>query len=275
MRYLVFSDVHGNLPGLRQVLRFSSEKQVDRLVCAGDLVGYHSFANECIQLIREQQITTVKGNHDALLLEELPFSTCNSPVAPHTLRVTQKVVTEDNKKFLQSLPFQTVVDDDFIVIHGSFRSIFETVNTPEKARPALEQLKKDGRQLAFLGHTHRPGIYQTDSRFESISCVKPAGKYYLEENAHYLVNPGTVGQPRHQCGFSFVVYDASEKSVEYFPLEISSIEEKLLRRHDKELFGNLRFVELVSRGRMLGRRIIRKGAALLTGRRHIDSLHSL
>src|SRR3989338_9997626 len=99
MKIAIIADVHSNLEALEGVLKDISNKNVDEIICLGDLVGYGANPNEVIELIKKKNIKCIKGNHDlnAVTLEKLDFF---NDKAQEALKFTNKILTEDNKKYL-------------------------------------------------------------------------------------------------------------------------------------------------------------------------------
>lgn len=186
------SDVHGNLFALKSVLE--EIKDLDKIFCSGDLVGYNPFPNEVINLIREKNISSVLGNHDLGVLNS--ETTGFNYEAKKAIEWTINELGNDELSFLRNLPkkIETSIDDvDLYVTHGSPSSISEYVfpdTVSLKLRGLLEETESD---VLVLGHTHIPMV----KKF-------PEG---------YVVNPGSVGQPRDgDDRASYLVFDSEEMS---------------------------------------------------------------
>ncbi|RMF57185.1 MAG: metallophosphoesterase [Calditrichaeota bacterium] len=240
MRYLIFSDVHANWWGMHHVLRFADENSIDQLIFLGDIIGYNGYPNECVEALQKNNVIAIQGNHEGLLLKHLPQSTCNSERAQYTLKVTRTVLTHTNYEYLKSLPTQLVVNSSFIIIHASFRNLYETINTPEKAYFNLKHLTQQGYHIAFFGHTHRAGVYTFQENSQQVTYTPLTKNFTLEEKGYYLINPGTAGEPRNQLPLSFLVFDTNTFSIEYYPFELSESEEKELMRQNREVFGGFK-----------------------------------
>ncbi|NOX36468.1 MAG: metallophosphoesterase [Calditrichaeota bacterium] len=237
MKYLIFSDVHGNLFGLERVLQFARQNAIDRLYCLGDLVGYNGFPRECIERIRRYSIPCVKGNHEGLLLGELSGFSRIAERAQHSLRVTRNLLSAEEKAFLQNLPFSLSLDDQVVCVHANLWDVKQTVNTVEKARRNFEGMRERRLQIVFFGHTHRPEAFVADRECQTIERLQEVSRITIETDRYYLINPGTVGVPRHGLPFSFVVYDTVNQQVTYHPFRLTDEEEQLLARRNREVFG--------------------------------------
>lgn len=171
MRLGLLADVHGNLPALEAALLALEERGVAAYACAGDLVGYGPFPNECVDRVAALDGVCVAGNHDLIAIGRLDDARC-IPMARETLAWTKQVLSDDTRAYLEDLPPRAETDG-VVVAHGSLDDSERYVNTDERADEELAKIG-DARALV-LGHTHRPRVY---------------GRRPL------LVNPGAVGQSR-------------------------------------------------------------------------------
>jgi predicted phosphodiesterase len=233
-------------------------RDVDRLVFLGDAIGYNGFPEECAALLRQHAFQAIKGNHEQLLLGELPFSTCTNPIAPHTLKVTRTLLTPPTLAFLKHLPSQALLDDDAVLVHGSLHSTYEYLNRADKIRANFERLLEMGRRIAFYGHTHRPAVHVADFELQEIRRIAPSNLVELRDNRCYLINPGTAGEPRRDRRLSFLVYDDERRHIEFVFFELNAAEEARLRRRNRAVFGPLGLIAAVNRGVGFGRRIVTK-----------------
>jgi len=194
MRVALIADVHANLPALEAVLREAERAGADGLLCAGDLVGYGPFPNECIARVRGAATACVAGNHDLIALGRLTDDRC-VPSAKQTLAWTRTVLSDDARAYLQSLPGQTRAAD-VLLAHGSLDDPEEYVASEARAR---EELRRAEAPVLVLGHTHRPALWRV--------------------NGSALVNPGAVGHSRGlRTRASFALLEDGEvafRSVEY------------------------------------------------------------
>lgn len=220
MRLGLISDVHANRPALETVLDALDDAGVDELFCAGDLIGYYTWPNEVIDLLREREMTAVKGNHDAGI-SDTPVR-FNS-VARQALEWTREQLTDENRAFLAGLP-ETVRENidghDIYMVHGSPRRPLEEYVNGSSIGPAfIESCFEEAPDVCIMGHTHHPYSHKVD---ESL-----------------LVNPGSVGQPRDgDSRASYAVLDLEEMSVEHTRLEydIDAVDEAV-REHLPSTLG--------------------------------------
>lgn len=182
MRIGLISDIHANLAALEAVLNALGRLNPDRLYCLGDLVGYGPFPNECVELVRDHCDVAVRGNHDSGVIGETPLRHFNEHGAK-AVEWTRSQLAPENLQYLNTLPM-THEEKLMTLVHSSPLK-------PEKWTYILDwkAAKKCFRAfdtpLCFIGHTHVPAIISEDSPIDE-----------LRKGTRYLVNVGSVGQPR-------------------------------------------------------------------------------
>ena len=235
MRILVLSDVHSNLEALEACL--AAAPPHDRVVNLGDIVGYGGSPNEVIDRSREIGATFVRGNHDKAAAGLVELNDFN-PIAGLAALWTRDQLTPDNLHWLKNLPqgpiqFDDVPDAQFV--HGSPLDEDEYLVT---LRDALEPLLAFSVPVTFFGHTHLQGgfcsnanrsdsfrpAYRTVGQTESV-------EWPMNRELRYLVNPGSVGQPRDgDWRAGFAVFDAEKWSVSFHrtPYNLKSAQERIM-----------------------------------------------
>src|SRR5215213_5988228 len=195
MRIGLFADVHANLPALEAALAVLERERVDAYVCAGDLVGYGPHPNETVARVRELDPCCVAGNHDLMALGRLSTDRADA-LARRTLAWTVERLDDDARRYLEALPrVARTAGGRVAVAHGTLADASEYVRSAEQAHAALSALARElpGAELLVLGHTHTPSAHgerSGDLRGRRARVVRaPAGE-------RWLVNPGSVGQPR-------------------------------------------------------------------------------
>lgn len=124
MKFLILSDIHGNLHGLKAVLDHA-QGQWQQLLCLGDVVGYGAYPNECCELLQENDAWCLLGNHDAAALGDIDIEWFN-PVAKEAILWTRAALTPENREWLKSLsPNFVSPEHDFQAVHGSLREPLE------------------------------------------------------------------------------------------------------------------------------------------------------
>ena len=190
MRVGIVADVHGNLPALRAVLDALRGERIDRLACAGDLVGYGPMPNECVELIAATGAVCVAGNHDLIALGRLGDDRCVE-LARRTLEWTAEALTPDTREFLSALPPAAAIDERLVIAHGSLddpQAYTRGAQVPEQAR-ALERAHPAARALV-LGHTHQAAAWDAAGRSLTLGRDVPLPV------PRSVLNPGAVGQTR-------------------------------------------------------------------------------
>ncbi len=213
MRYAILSDVHANLAALDRVLAVAESLRVDRVVSLGDLVGFHSRPNDCVALLKAHGAVCVLGNHDLVALG------CAEPErfgrrALAAILWTRERLTPESRLYLESLPERAIVDGAFVICHGSLRSPHEYVKTPEAVGQMFGDLARDyvPHRLCFYGHTHQPVVHVGGSP----ASLSPPERLRVHPDRVYLVNPGSVGEPRDgDWRASFVLYDSDASEIAF------------------------------------------------------------
>ncbi len=193
MRYGLISDVHANLLALRGALWWLREQGTDRVVCAGDVVGYGPQPNECIEELVAAGALVVAGNHDLMALGELDDAHEGDNVR-HSTAWTRRVLGRDALAWLGSLP-RVGAAPGLIVAHGSLEDPERYVERDAASAGQLDELarREPRARVLVLGHTHRARLYQ-----RCTGSKRPAlrgGRLPLQPGPA-LVNPGSVGQSR-------------------------------------------------------------------------------
>jgi len=190
MRVAVISDVHGNYRALEAVLQEIDAESVDAVWCLGDTVGYGPLPNECCSAVEERADVCLVGNHDLVVLGELAVSDFNDEAAAAALW-TSEVLTQASRSFLESLE-PSAEAEGIDLFHASARDpVWEYVLTEEAARATLEL---SGAPLVLVGHSH-VALAITLNGSQVLGGLAPGGAE-VELDGRWLLNPGSVGQPR-------------------------------------------------------------------------------
>ncbi len=209
MKYALISDCHANLEATEVVLNFIDGLNVDRIINLGDVVGYNADPNEICDIMRERNIPTICGNHDAVAsgLEE-PWGF--NPVALSAAMWTREALRDDNLEWLRGLP-DTQKFDNFLAVHGSPANRNSYLFTWEDILPHIPYVEEQDCSWCFFGHTHSPGIFSRDG----VYTVDDDNKFMLTDEKVFFVNPGSVGQPRDgDPRSSFGLLDTETKEFE-------------------------------------------------------------
>ena len=229
MRYAILSDIHANLEAFRAVLAMIGKLGADRVLCLGDIVGYGADPNACVDLVRSEGIVSVMGNHDAAAcgIEEPDHFNLN---ARQALYWTRGRLTPENRGYLQELPRAMQIEELFFC-HGTVNETNRYLLYDSDAQEnftLMEQLPGSPR-LCFFGHTH---IRVSYSIAGPVVGREPADGMFLADDKRYLVNPGSVGQPRDgDARAAFLLYDAQEHTIAFHRVEydIASCQDKIIQ----------------------------------------------
>ncbi|MBT3604040.1 MAG: metallophosphoesterase family protein [Candidatus Latescibacteria bacterium] len=201
MRVAIFSDVHGNLDALQEVLEKITELQVDRVICLGDVVGYGADPNACVDLVQDVADVGVAGNHDWASVGLLNTQFFN-PIPLIAIQWTADVLDERQANFLRRCPL-VLNEDPVFYVHASPHEPerWHYLSDLEDGRAALHQTTS---QLCFVGHSHRAFICSESNQTDVII----EGHVQLCVSDRYLINVGSVGQPRDgDPRASFAIWD--------------------------------------------------------------------
>jgi len=218
------SDIHGNLEALEAVLAEIQRRRPDRVVCLGDIVGYGASPNECLNRVRETCSLVLLGNHDAAASGG-PEAARFNIYARVAAEWTSKTLTRDNREYLQRLPL-TSSQGSVYLVHASpaCPRDWEYLLDRFDAEPQFHYFQET---ICFIGHTHQPAIYMADPG----GCKSlPLSTSSLDSNRRYIVNVGSVGQPRdHDPRACFVLYHEPSTTIEYVrvPYDIEGAQSKI------------------------------------------------
>jgi diadenosine tetraphosphatase ApaH/serine/threonine PP2A family protein phosphatase len=184
MRIAVISDIHGNLEALEATLADIDTRHIERVVCLGDIVGYGANPRECVQLVRERTSNVVLGNHDAAAIDlrDRENMTHN---ALEAIRWTADRLTREEIDFLRGLPL-TLSMNNILFVHSAPKEprAWEYIMYSFDARGYFRFFSEN---ICFIGHSHTPRMF----------CEK-AFKYAFDPNERWIINVGSVGQPRDE-----------------------------------------------------------------------------
>lgn len=217
---VILSDLHANLHALRVVLRYVQRRAIQRFVLLGDLVGYGAHPNQVLDRLRElKPRLAVRGNHDRACIADL-VDRSFSPPARMAAVWTHERLSRENLHFLQELPQGPIAaGDDYWISHGSPHDEDAYLLHPRDALAAFESFEGP---LCFFGHTHLPGCFELDEAQGSLQWIPfdPGLWMELRPGCRYLVNPGSVGQPRDRDRrVSFLSYDPKRKRLRLHRLD--------------------------------------------------------
>ena len=217
LRYGIISDIHGNLPALRVALAALRRQGIDVLVCAGDLIGYGPWPNECVAEIVNADALCVAGNQDLAVAGRLPGAKLSNH-ARSILEWTGTALEPKTLAFLAGLPLALDLEEGLRMAHGSLedpeRYIFRDEDAAQQLK-LLGELHPSARSL-ILGHTHKTMAYGQQTGAQR---VKPGRPMSLAGD-RYLLNPGSVGQSRERRLWArLALLDAEDQQITFLALD--------------------------------------------------------
>jgi predicted phosphodiesterase len=190
-RIAIISDIHSNWHALQSVWARIVELDCDEIYCLGDVVGYGASPVECLNHLRDHEVTCVQGNHDALVSD----GTLNLSFNDHSLKAVEhnrKLLNQEQLDYLKGLPVFIQPEEGISLAHGSpeDRDRYLLYNQDYR-QTAAALFQTEGPGLCFFGHTHIP------IAFDGNGLISPqSGPIPISNQEMMLINPGSVGQPR-------------------------------------------------------------------------------
>ena len=235
MRALILSDIHANLDALEAVI--AAAPAYDTVWNLGDSVGYGASPNEVIDQVRSLGVVFVRGNHDRACSGLISLEDFN-PVASRAARWSQSALTEEHVDWLRHLAHGPISPDgpQVACMHGSPLDEDEYLLS---MRDAWEPLHETETRINFFGHTHLQGGFATDGEMlfkltPSYSTRNEAEEFEIDlrSSARYLINPGSVGQPRdHDWRAACAIYDDELMKVNFLrvPYDVRHAQMRIMR----------------------------------------------
>ena len=230
MRHLIVSDIHANLAAFEAVLADAGE--FDLIWCLGDLVGYGPDPNECVERLRELPHVSLAGNHDWAALGKLDLRFFNVE-ARMSCEWTQAVLNADNLAYLKTLP-PISIKEDYTLAHGSPRQpIEEYILDPLSAEYNFSAFQTN---VCLVGHTHWPTSYY-QSNEDHTFCVQRPPRWNERtslNNGRWIVNPGSVGQPRDgnpDAAYALLDVQTGEWEFRRVPYPVEQTQQKMRQHH--------------------------------------------
>ena len=236
----IISDVHSNLEALEVVLEDIAARNVEQIICLGDVIGYGPEPRECLDLIMERAEITLMGNHDYAVLYEPNNFNVGAEAAcfwtrqlledePDRARRNARWDFLGNLPVKHTLPGEALGFGELVFVHGSPRRpineyIFpdDVYNNPNKIHGLFERFG----HLCFVGHTHVPGIFLDAPDFYSQDEVEMA--FEVDSSRQTLINVGSVGQPRDRDSRAgYVLIEPGLIRFVRVPYPVESVAEKV------------------------------------------------
>jgi len=227
MKLATISDIHGNYDALLQVMADIDQSGVDRIISLGDNIGYGPEPDRVVQELISRGIPSVQGNHE-LALKDPEYLNWFNPVARKSLIKTRDLLSESSIKFVTELePF--LASDDCRFVHGfppDSPLIYMFQPSESRKQEVFEEIPQ---RLCFIGHTHTLEIIGYDGKSMKSSDL-PEGVTDLQEDKKYIINIGSVGQPRDTSNDAkYVIWDSSADTLEvrFISYDIAAVVQKI------------------------------------------------
>ncbi len=212
MRYLVLADLHANLEATEAVLQDARAQGYDEVLVLGDLVGYGASPNEVLDLVRSLPLAVlVRGNHDKAASGITDGETFNE-IAREAALWTRAVLAPEHARYLRQLPEGPLRAGGAVICHGAPLDEEEYLLGDADASRSFTRMEFDA---AFFGHTHFASVFHWhEGRILHRFMPGEGGALPLEPGKRYLINPGSVGQPRDRVPMaSYLLYEPDRGQV--------------------------------------------------------------
>jgi predicted phosphodiesterase len=232
LRYLILSDMHANWDAFEVVLRRARRKRFDAVLVLGDLVGYGAAPNQVVEAVRRlgPRLHTVRGNHDKVAAGIDNGSNFNQ-TALTAAQWTMGRLTPANLRYVRNLPQGPLpIEEGLAICHGSpldeDQYVFSDVD-------AYEIFSRYPVPLVFFGHTHIPSLFSLEGRRLGVTALRgESGTIHLHPEGRYLINPGSIGQPRDRDPrAAYMTYDSRRRVVHWYrmPYPIAEAQHRIRR----------------------------------------------
>jgi diadenosine tetraphosphatase ApaH/serine/threonine PP2A family protein phosphatase len=217
VRYLILSDMHANWDAFETVLRRARRKRCDAVLVLGDLVGYGGAPNQVVEAVRGlgPRLYAVRGNHDKVVTGIDSGGNFNQTALTAAQWTTGRL-TAANLRYVRELPQGPLrVEEGLAICHGSPLDedtyVFSDVD-------AWEIFSRFEMPVTFFGHTHIPSLFWLEGRLLGVKALRgTSGRIALSPGGRYLINPGSIGQPRDRDPrAAYMIYDSARRVVNWY-----------------------------------------------------------
>jgi predicted phosphodiesterase len=230
LRYLILSDMHANWDAFAAVLRRARRKRFDAVLVLGDLVGYGGAPNQVVEAVRDlgPRLIRVRGNHDKVVAGIDNGANFNQTALTAAQWTTGRL-TPANLRYVRDLPQGPLqVEEGMAICHGSPLDedtyVFSDVD-------AYEIFSHYPVPVVFFGHTHIPSVFSLERRSLGVTALRgDGGAILLQPQGRYLINPGSIGQPRDRDPrASYMTYDSTRRVVRWYriPYPIAEAQKRI------------------------------------------------
>lgn len=232
VRIAIISDVHANLAALEAVLEDIAAERTSRILCLGDNIGYGPDPEEVILKLKEREVISIQGNHEYAVLNRTYFNRMN-PDPKKSLEMTLKMLSPESLAFIVNLQ-PVLIYNGARLVHGcppcspTCYLFYPSVIMLEKIFASFPE------RLCFYGHTHTLNFFE-EGLSPEVGLEVNAGIYRLDPGKRYIINPGSVGQPRDGISnhAKYLIWDSARHTVTFKAVkyEVMRTVNKLRRLH--------------------------------------------
>lgn len=235
MRFAIFSDIHSNLEALEAVLKDIKGQRITHLFCLGDIVGYAANPSECVEVIRDLECYAIRGNHDEMCIEDHPDMEGYNDMARKGLEYSRKHLSREQKNYLRDLPYSGMFPE-YTFVHSCLHHPQSWIYVLSYREAALH-FKEQTTAASFCGHTHFPIIFEDGDKLRAYPGIT---RMELAKDKRYLINVGSVGQPRDGDNRAcYGIYEPESRIFEFrrIPYEIEKAQRKIIAAGLPELLA--------------------------------------
>lgn len=223
MKYAILGDIHANLEALTVVLKDAKDQGITKFISMGDVVGYGASPSECLDILMDLDCEIVQGNHDFYAACDTPIDRFTSAAA-RTVIWTRTQLSPEHRTFLANLPLVKTMGN-VTICHSSLwhPEDWNYVIDHESAGRSLSQQES---QICFVGHTHVPRLFQSNDELKMWTYES----FTLKDDHKYLINPGSVGQPRDEnplTGYAILDLEANSVRLRRLAYDIKTAQQKI------------------------------------------------
>lgn len=229
MRVVIISDIHGNLEALTSAIDKIKRLSVDKVICLGDVIGYGANPVECMEIAIKRFDVCIAGNHEWASIGKTSLDFFN-PVSRAAIEWTSRKLAPHHIKYIENLPL-SFSNEYFCAFHSSPDNPdrWHYIMNWSEAKKGFANFEN---QICFIGHSHIPAIWCEESKpLEAVFSDSEANaSFVLDKHHRYIVNVGSVGQPRdgdpRGC---LVIFDTDKMTLNFyrFLYDIVSAQKKI------------------------------------------------
>ena len=229
MRYAIITDIHSNREAFEAVLRRIEKLRVEKILCLGDVVGYNADPLFCVENTRAVSAAIVRGNHDKAVTGLMNVDYFNAHAA-EAVHWTSRTLDDASLSYVRELtPGPLDAGEGILLCHGAPQDEDRYLVSREAVGEAFDRLSQShpGARVCFFGHTHVPLAIDNQE-----NLLNTEGAVFLEKDRVYLINPGSVGQPRdNNPDAAFGIWDGNDQVFTFYRVAyaVRETQEKILR----------------------------------------------